>query len=324
MKYALPAIAVLASLPLFASGFHVTLATEILIFALFAMSLDVQVGYARMLSFGHVAPYGIAAYSTAFALLHGIPLPAALLVGIAAAIVVAIPMGWLCTRAGGVAFAMLTLAFAQLAYAIAFKWNTVTGGSDGLSGLTRNIGPFGFSGFTSRNGYYWLTLAIVVVVLLIVQSFARSPMGTAIVAVRENEKRARAIGYDPRALRLAAFVVSNAVAGVAGALHACSILYVSPELLHWTLSGTVLVAAIVGGRGTLIGPMIGAALIILASHNLSALTDSWPLVMGALFIVVVIAAPEGLWGLGLKVAKHQATRKQGREAKAVGAPNAAS
>ncbi|WFU79227.1 branched-chain amino acid ABC transporter permease [Bradyrhizobium sp. CIAT3101] len=313
MKYAVPVVALLLSAPFFLPGFHVTLLTEILIFALFAMSLDVQVGYARMFSFGHAAPYGVGAYVAAFALVVGkLPLPIAILIAVVAVFILSIPIGWLCTRASGVAFAMLTLAFAQLAFAVAFKWNAVTGGSDGISGLIRNPGPWGFAGLESRDGYYWLTVTLVVGTAWLASRFVRSPMGTAIVAVRENEKRAIAIGYEPRQLRLAAFVISNTGAGLAGALHAGFLLFVSPELLHWTLSGYVLVAVVLGGSGTLIGPMIGAALMVIGGHQLSAIATSWPLFMGLLFMIVVVVAPNGLWGIKSSISNALALRKASR------------
>ncbi len=312
MKFAVPLAAAMVAAPFVLPGFQITLLTEILIFALFAMSLDVQLGYARMFSFGQVAPYGAGAYVAAFALVNGWSLPAAIVVAIVLVTLIAIPIGWLCTRASGVAFAMLTLAFAQLGFAIIFKWSNLTGGSDGLTGFARNPGPFGFSGFASRDGFYWLTLCIVMGLLLLMRGFMRSAMGTAIVAARENERRAVAIGYEPRSLRIVAFVISHALAGVAGALHAGFLLFVSPELLHWMLSGQVIIAVILGGAGTLIGPMIGAALFMVAQHLLSAVTDSWPLVMGVLLIVVVIAAPQGLWGLKATVETRLAARKANR------------
>jgi branched-chain amino acid transport system permease protein len=318
MKAALIVLAALIAAPIALPGFQITLLTEILIFALFAMSLDVQMGYARMFSFGHVLPYGIGAYVTAFALAHSFSLPAAMVLALLAVIVLAVPIGWLCTRASGIAFAMLTLAFAQLGFAIVFKWTSLTGGSDGLSGFARNPGPFGFEGFVSREGFYWLTLGVLVALLLLMRAFMRSAMGTAIVAARENERRAVALGYDPRSLRVVAFSVSNALAGVAGALHAGFLLFVSPELLHWVMSGHVIIAVILGGAGTLVGPIIGAALFVMAHHQLSALTDSWPLFMGVLFIIVVIAAPKGLWGILDSVRGRFTMRKEGQ----VGAENA--
>lgn len=321
MKFAVLLVAALAAAPLLLSGFHVTLLIEVLIFALFAMSLDVQIGYARMLSFGHVAPYGIGAYVTGLALLEGWSLPAALAIAPVVVTILAIPIGWLFTRASGIAFAMLTLALAQLAYAIAFKLDGLTGGSDGLSGFLRNPGPFGFEGAVSRDGFYWLTLSVVVGMFLLARGFVNSPIGKAIVGVRENAGRVSTIGYNPRSLRIVAFVVSNALAGVAGALHTGVLLFVSPELLHWMLSGQVIVAVILGGAGTLIGPMVGAALIVLANHQLSAVTESWPLVMGVLFIIVVIAAPKGLWGIKSSIEAKLAIRKAYRKANRIGAGN---
>lgn len=288
----------LAAAPAVLLGYHVTLLTEILIAALFAMSLDLQVGYARMFSFGHAGPYGVGAYVTAFAMAYGHwPLPFAILTGVVVTAIISVPVGWLCTRASGISFAMLTFAFAQLAYAVAFKWTGVTGGSDGLSGLQRIPGPWGFHGLASRDGYYWFTLAIVATMFLLARDFVRSPMGAAIAGVRESEKRSQALGYDPRTLRLAAFVTSNTLAGVAGALHAGFLQFVSPELLYWTLSGQVLVMVVLGGTGTLLGPMLGAAAVVLLGQQLSRVSESWPLLMGIIFIVVVIAAPQGLWGL---------------------------
>jgi branched-chain amino acid transport system permease protein len=313
-RAALGLACILAAAPAVLAGYQVTLLTEILILALFAMSLDLQVGYARMFSFGHAGPYGIGAYVTAFALAYGHwPLSLALLVGVGVTALLAVTVGWFCTRASGVAFAMLTFAFAQLAYAVAFKWNSVTGGSDGLPGLLRVPGPWGFHGLGSRDGYYWFTLSIVAVMLLVADGFVRSPMGAGIVAVRENAKRAEALGYNARALRLITFVVSNALAGVAGALHAGFLQYVSPELLYWTLSGQALVMVVLGGSGTLVGPMVGAAIVVLLGHELSATLENWPLVMGIIFITVVIAAPQGLWGVkSWLISRHASWRTKGR------------
>lgn len=313
MRYALPIVALLALAPLFLPGFQVKLLTEVLIFALLAMSLNLQIGYARMFSFGHAASYGIGAYVCAFALQSGnFSFPVAVLIATGAVFIYAIPIGWLCTRVGGVAFSMLTLAFAQLVYAIVYKWNGVTGGSDGIAGLVRNPGPFGLPALESNASFYLFTLAVVVGLALLAVGFVRSPMGTAIVAVRENENRAIAIGYEPRKLRLAAFVASNTIGGVAGALHSGFLLFVSPEILHWMLSGHIIIAVMLGGAGSIVGPMLGAAFIIIAGHELSAVTDSWPLVMGLLFIAVVVVAPKGLWGIKDSILGTFAARKAQR------------
>ncbi len=297
MRGALALACVFALAPGVLAGYHITLLTEILIIALFALSLDLQVGYARMFSFGHAGPFGLGAYATALAIVFGqCPLVVAILIGVVVTVVFAVPVGWLCTRAGGVAFAMLTFAFAQLVYAVAFKWNGVTGGSDGLTGLARLPGPWGFNGLETQNGYYWFVLAVVTLAFLFARGFVRSPMGTAIVGVRESERRSEALGYDSRTLRFATFTVSNVLAGLAGALHAGFLQFVSPELLYWTLSGQILVMVVLGGAGTLAGPMLGAAVVILLGRQLSRVSESWPLIMGIIFIITVIAAPQGLWG----------------------------
>ncbi|MCC7275971.1 MAG: branched-chain amino acid ABC transporter permease [Alphaproteobacteria bacterium] len=298
----LAGIAALAAAPIALAGFHLGLLTEVLILGLFAMSLDLQLGYARMVSFGHAGPYGVGAFAAALLMAKaGWPLPCALAGAVAITAVVAVPVGWLCCRAGGVAFAMLTLAFAQLAYAVAYKWQSLTGGSDGLAGVPRVAGPFGLELFTGRVGYYALTVALVGSALLAARAFVASPMGRALVAVRENEARAEALGFDPRRLRLAAFVLSNALAGLAGALYAGHVLFVSPELLLWTVSGHVLVMVILGGTGTLFGPFLGAAAFLMLEHEVSALTESWALILGFIFIVTVIVMPEGMWGLGARL-----------------------
>ncbi len=299
MIRALVVVAIAATLPLFTDGFLLHFATEALILALFAMSLDIQVGYARMISFGHAGPYAFGGYATALALTYlQWPLPLALLVGMLATTLVAIPVGWLCTRGTGVAYAMLTLAFAQLGYAVAYKWQSVTGGSDGLPGLKRIAGPFELDWFSSRPGYYFLALATLFVCYLLCRAFVRSPVGTALIGIRESEQRAEALGYNVRAYRIVAFVISYGLAGLAGALYAGFAGYVSPELFFWVLSGHILVMTVVGGAGTLIGPILGAIVIFSLEHQLSAVTTSWGFFLGLIFIIFVIFAPQGIWGLG--------------------------
>ncbi|MGE0723724.1 MAG: branched-chain amino acid ABC transporter permease [Alphaproteobacteria bacterium] len=306
---ALVVLAALAAAPMALSGFHVGLLTELLILGLFAMSLDIQVGYARMVSFGHAGPYGVGAFAAAILMAKlGWPLPFAIAGAMIVTAALAVPVGWLCTRAGGVAFAMLTLAFAQLAYAVAFKWQSLTGGSDGLAGVPRVAGPFGLELFVGRIGYYGFTVAVVALAVLAALAFVASPMGRALVAVRENEARAQALGFDPRRLRLSAYVLSNALAGLAGALYAGHALFVSPELLFWTVSGHVLVMAVLGGTGTIFGPFVGAAAFLLLEHEVSALTESWALILGALFIAIVILMPEGLWGLARRLGSRLSPR----------------
>jgi branched-chain amino acid transport system permease protein len=291
------ALAALIVVPPALPVFLVTTLTEVLILGLFAMSLDLLVGYTGLDSFGHAAVYGLGAYTTALVLLHtGVPLPLALLAGAVGTAVVALPIAWLCTRTTGVAFAMLTLAFAQLLYAIAYKWQSVTGGSDGLAGVPRTPGPFGMAWFTSRLGFYYMVAACAVGAYLLCRAFVRSPLGTALLAIRENERKAGALGYNPRAYKIVVFVVAAFFGGLAGSLYAPFAGFASPDLFFWILSGQVLVMVIIGGAGTLAGPIVGAAFFYLLEHYLSAVTNSWALVLGVIFIVFVLFVPEGIWG----------------------------
>ncbi len=290
-------IGLLLAAPWGLPAFLLTSLTEVLILGLFAMSLDLLVGYTGLHSFGHAASYGLGAYAASLAMLQwAVPLPLAVLAGAAFSAAVAAPVGWLCTRATGVSFAMLTLAFAQLAYALAYKWQGLTGGSDGLAGVPRTAGPFGIEWFASRPGFYYLVLLALLASYAFCRAFVRSPLGTTLQAIRENERKALALGYDARACKIVAFTIAFFFGGLAGALYAPFAGFASPDLLFWLLSGQVLVMVIVGGAGTLIGPMLGAAVFLLLEHYLSALTDSWALLLGLIFIAFVIGLPEGLWG----------------------------
>jgi branched-chain amino acid transport system permease protein len=297
MKAAL-GLAAVALVPLALPAFLVTTLTEVLILALFAMSLDLLVGYTGLESFGHAAVYGLGAYASALLLLNtGMPLLIAVPLGAAFTALVAVPMAWLCTRTTGVSFAMLTLAFAQLLYAVAYKWQSVTGGSDGLAGVARNPGPFGIAWFTSRLGFYYLVAACAVAAFVACRAFVRSPVGTTLLAIRENERKADALGYNPRAYKIVVFVVAAFLGGLAGALYAPFAGFASPDLFFWLLSGQVLVMVVIGGAGTLAGPIVGAAFFHLLEHYLSAVTTSWALVLGLIFIAFVLFVPQGIWGV---------------------------
>ena len=275
-----------------------TLLTEALILGLFAMSLDLIVGYTKLISFGHAAAYGFGAYACGWLLLHtsvpmlfAIPL-AALLAGI-----IAIGVAWVCTQASGMSFSMLTLAFAQLLYAIAYKWTSVTGGSDGLAGIPRRPGPFALHFFVSRDGFYYLVLLVLLAALLFCRALVRSPFGAVLRGIRENEAKTLALGYNIRSYKIAIVALSYALGGLAGALYAPFAGFANTELLFWLLSGQVLIMVIIGGAGTLIGPILGAAFFLTIEHQLSNYTEAWALFFGLIFIGFVMFAPEGIWGL---------------------------
>jgi branched-chain amino acid transport system permease protein len=301
-RLGLPVLAALALAPALLPDFLVTSATEVLILGLFAMSLDLLVGYTGLESFGHAAVYGLGAYTASLLLLRaGVSLPVALLLAACGTAAVALPIGWLCTRTTGVSFAMLTLAFAQLFYALAYKWQSVTGGSDGLAGVPRSPGPFGMSWFASRVGYYYLAAGCLVGAYVLCRAFVASPVGTALLAIRDNERKASSLGYNPRAYKVAVFVIAAFFGGLAGALYAPFAGFASPDLFFWVLSGQVLVMVIIGGAGSLLGPVAGAMVFLLLEHYLSGLTDSWALVLGLIFILFVLFVPEGLWGVARRL-----------------------
>ena len=295
MPYAIPA-AILVLIPFGLPPYAMTLLTEALILGLFAMSLDLMAGYARLISFGHAAAYGFGAYACGNFLLHtSMPLPVAVLLAGLLGGIVAIGVGWVCTQATGVSFSMLTLAYAQLLYAVAFKWTPVTGASDGLAGIPRNPGPFGL-GWTSKIAFYYLVLACLAGAFVFARALVRSPFGMVLRGIRENEAKTQALGFDTRRYKIAIVAISYGLAGVAGALYAPFAGFANTELLFWLLSGQVLIMVIVGGTGTLIGPILGAVFFLYAQQELSTYTDSWALFFGAIFIAFVLFLPEGLWG----------------------------
>jgi branched-chain amino acid transport system permease protein len=287
-----------ALLPFAVPQHSLTILVEALIFGLFAMSLDLLVGYCRLYSFGHAAAYGLGAYSYGLILTHvHLPLPAGILLAVAVTILVAVPIAWICTRSTGVSFAMLTLAFAQLGYAMLFRFRDVTGGSDGLVGIPRLAGPFGIDWFQSKLGYYYLVLLCLLGSYLLCRAIVRSPFGAVLAGIRENEAKTVALGYNTRAYKIATVVLAYGFGGLAGALYAAFAGFASPELFFWLTSGRVLIMVIVGGAGTLIGPILGGVSFVFLEHQLSQVTDLWPLIFGAIFMAFVIFAPQGIWGM---------------------------
>src|SRR3954468_24022448 len=289
---------VLALAPAGLPPYAMTLLTEALIFGLFAMSLDLMVGYTRLYSFGHAAAYGLGAYACALLLTRlQLPLPLGLVLAVAVTVLIAIPIAWICTRSTGVSFAMLTLAFAQLGYAMLFRFRELTGGSDGIAGIPRPAGPFGIDWFQGKTGYYFLVLGCLLGSFLLCRAIVRSPFGAVLAGIRENEAKTLALGYNTRAYKIATVVLAYGFGGLAGALYAGFAGYASPELFFWLTSGRVLIMVIVGGAGTLIGPILGGVSFVFLEHQLSQVTALWPLIFGTIFMAFVMFAPQGIWGI---------------------------
>ncbi len=275
---------------------YIALASEILIFALFAMAFDLMLGYAGMLSFGHAAFFGLGAYCTGLILKNVYPsVPLALLGGVIASSLAGFIIGFLSIRRRGIYFTMVTLAFAQMFYFIAFKWTGLTGGDDGLQRVPRPwLGPINLQ---SQIVFYYFLLFSVVICAVILVRIVNSPFGRTLQAQRENRNRAMSIGYDVDKFKLMAVILSAFFSGLAGGFYALLLNFVPLSSLHWTTSGDVVVMTITGGLGTLFGPVLGAVGIILLRDIISNFTESWTFIMGVLFMAAVLGFRGGLIGI---------------------------
>ncbi len=293
---ALATLAVAAMLPLASDEYTLILATDVLIVALFAASLQFMMGPGGMASFGHAAYFGLGAYAAAVAVKHGVPMEAALVLAPTIALAGALLFGWFCVRLSGVYLAMLTLAFAQIVWSIAFQWDTVTGGSNGLVG----VWPSAWLG--SKVAYYAFVLAIVAIALTAIVWIAHAPFGYALRAARDSPLRADATGIDVRSTQWAAFAAAGAFAGLAGGLYAFSKGSISPETLAIARSVDALVVVLLGGLNSLAGPLAGAAVFTWLSDTLARATEYWRAMMGAIILLIVLAFPLGLGGAWQRVA----------------------
>jgi branched-chain amino acid transport system permease protein len=283
----------LAVFPLFAGTYPVKLLQEILIFGIFAMSLDLLMGHAGMVSFGHSAFFGIGAYAAALTLVKWPGLTTALLLPAAAAAVGALLIGYFCVRVSGVYFIMLTLAFSQMFYAVAFQ-NAFVGAEDGITGVPRPAVLGMDIGSPARFHVY--LVVIVALAALFLWRVARSPFGHVLRGIHENEARMEAVGYPVGRYKLLAFVIAGTVAGIAGALYTQFQGSVSPDAFFWTTSGEALLMVIIGGTGTLGGAFLGAAAFILLQSLVSSYTERWMLILGLTFVLLVLFAPGGIVG----------------------------
>ena len=280
----------------FSGIFGKEILAEIAIFAIFAMSLDLLVGYTGMVSLGHAAYLGIGAYVTAIlTVLAGWPVSAAMVVSILAAGAAALIVGVFVVRLGGVFFLMITLAVGQMFHAYFFK-NRALGGDDGMSGTPRlDLGALGMD-LLDPATFALATVVAASAVYLGLAAVVRSPFGHVLVAIHQNENRMRALGCPIRSYKLAIYTLAAMVAGLAGSLMAQHTGFVSPELMFWTTSGQVLIMVIVGGMASLLGPAAGAAIVILLREELSSLTEYWTFFMGLFFVAVVLFASGGVYG----------------------------
>jgi len=289
-------VLVLLLLPHFLSTYYLGLVIQMMIFALFAMSLDLLIGYTGMASLGHAAYFGVAAYATGLvALKLGWSVWLALPAGLLVAALTATLFGFLALRTRGSYFLMITLALSQVVWGIAFGWRSLTGGDDGLPEVPRpNLGlPWPL---TDETPFYYFVLFCIGVGTFLLIRIVSSPFGFALRGIRESETRMLSLGYNVWRYKLAVFVLAATFAGLAGCLYVYYNRFVSPDYLQVVRSAEVLLMVILGGAGTLIGPAIGAALIVLLDNVVSTYTERWLLVLGVIYVVVALFAPRGVVG----------------------------
>jgi branched-chain amino acid transport system permease protein len=282
----------LAALPLAVPTFWISVVVEIFAFALFATSLHLLMAVGGMVSFGHAAYFGLGAYGAALLLkLAGLPMPAAFVVAPLVAALAAAVFGYFCVRLTSIYFAMLTLAFAQIVYAIVHQWDEVTGGDNGVL----SVWPAAWLATPGRY-YYWALVATVVGIVLL-RRVAASPFGLTLRAARDHARRAEALGVNIRALQWTAFVVAGFVAGIGGAVFAFLKGSVFPVYTESPMSVQPLVMVLLGGIASPSGPLVGAAVYKLLDTVITRYTDYWQLVLGAILMVLVLAFPRGIAGV---------------------------
>jgi branched-chain amino acid transport system permease protein len=296
----------LLALPFLLTDYPRALISEIFIFAIFAMSLDLLLGFTGLMSLGHAAFFGLGAYAVA---VLGTQFGVNAWFGVAAGVVVAgcgaALIGFFCVRTGGIPFLMLTLAFSQLVFSVALKWRDVTGGSDGIAIAERP----GFLGYDLSHSLvmYFMALSFFAMTYWGLRRLLNAPLGHAFVGIRENEQRMMAIGYPTRAYKLLSFTIAGAIAGLAGGLYAIFNGFISADAVYWTASGDILIMTMLGGAGTLIGPALGAAIVLLMKNVVSSYSEHWLAIIGITFICCVMFFPGGLWG-GLQNVRWRGVR----------------
>lgn len=270
-------------------------AMDIAAWALFAVALDLLLGYTGLLSFGHAAFWGSSAYATGIiAIETGMPFYFAVLGGAIVAALLAFPIAYLSVRRTGIYFAMVTLAFAQLIFFIANQWRSVTGGENGLQGIPRNF--FGVD-LSDSFYFYYVGLPLILLGLFIAWRVVHSPFGRVLVAIRDNPARASALGYSVNRYKIQVFVISAFLSGIAGGVYAVSHGFASLQEVYWTTSGKVVIMTILGGMGTLWGAVLGSGIIVqLEDYLATAGIDAIGVITGGIFVLTVLVFRRGIWG----------------------------
>jgi branched-chain amino acid transport system permease protein len=274
------------------SIYYINVASQVLFYAIFALGLNVIAGYGGLVSLGHAGLFGIASYATGYALAAGFGHFAAILVSLSVGLVSMALYAVLSLRATGIGFIMITLALGQIVWGLAYRWISVTNGDNGIN-LHGRPEPFGLP-LTSASSFYYATLTVFAIAVATVAIFVRSPLGAALMGTRDQPRRMNALGYHVWAIRFWACMFSGLLTSVSGILFVYYTQFISPQTLALTSSAEVLLMVISGGAGTLIGPIVGAALVIIIKSVVSGFIERWNMLLGAIFVAIVILMPEGL------------------------------
>ncbi len=284
-----------------AVGGYTELASRVLVLGLAAMSLNFLLGFTGVLSFGHAAYFGLGAYGAAMTIKYIYPsTPLGILVGVATGTLAAMVIGALIVRLRGVYFAMVTIAFGQVFYFIAFRWNSVTGGDDGVSGWKRQALDLGFTQINllgNDKAFYYFVLVCFTVAVTLMWLLLRSPFGRTLLAIRENERRARYLGIPVEQHIWLSFVISCCFVSLAGTMYALLNNFTDPRALRWDQSGTFVIMAVLGGMRSFWGPLIGAAIFVVLQDYVSSHTENWMSFIGLFFVLVVLFFPRGVLGM---------------------------
>jgi branched-chain amino acid transport system permease protein len=284
-----------------ALGGYTELGSRVLVLGLAAMSLNFLLGFTGVLSFGHAAYFGLGAYGVGMTLKYLAPsTPLGILVGVAVGALAAALIGALIVKLRGVYFAMVTIAFGQVFFFIAFRWNSVTGGDDGLTGWSRQALNLGFGNIDiAGNGtaFYYLVLALFAAAVGIMAVLLRSPFGRTLLAIRENERRARFLGIPVEQHIWLSFVISCLFVALAGTLYALLNNFTDPRALRWDQSGNFVIMAVLGGMRSFWGPLIGAAIFVVLQDYVSSHTENWMSFIGLFFVLIVLFFPRGVLGI---------------------------
>ncbi len=293
----LAAMVLLLVLPVLLPSYGVSLLTQVLIFGIFAMSLDLLIGYAGLISFNHATFFGVSGYAVGILATREVNnFWLSLGVGIVISAAVAAVIGSMVLRSKGPYFLIITLAFGQMVFALAWKWRSLTGGDDGLPGIPRPEAGLPVSMWKNEY-FYYLVLIFLILSFIILKKLMNSTFGKSVIGIRESESRMQALGYNTWSIKYVTYILAAIFSGLAGVLHAYYAGFVSPQDLNWTLSGLVMLMVIIGGAGTLVGPLAGAGIVLIIQNVISSYTERWQFFMGAIFILCVMYARHGLAGV---------------------------